>query len=288
MRDPGRHPRPGASDLDWSLTKIATDGSPERLQNAFDSALRQGADAVILNAVDRATVSKQLEEAQRKGVAFVTCCTVDATGDGILYNTSTSEQNAKIGEYLAAQVVADSGGKANTLYVNISAFQILKSLGTSFESSYKRFCAGCAYASIDIPAASLGKDTPDRIVSYLRSHPKVDHVALSVSNALGAGLPAALQAAGLAGKVKIVGQSADTQTYHDIEAGQVKAVVPFDYYTVDYLMLDALARHFAGVPIKETAPPLWLMTKSTLPSTTDKLFPVVENYRDEFKQAWGR
>ena len=278
----------GAADLGWSLTKIATDGSPERLQNAFDSALRQGADAVILNAVDRATVSKQLEEAQRKGVAFVTCCTVDATGDGILYNTSTSEQNGRIGEFLAAQVVADSAGKANTLYVNISAFQILKSLGDSFESSYKRYCPGCTYASIDIPVASLGKDTPDRIVSYLRSHPDVDHVALSVSNALGAGLPAALQAAGLAGKVKIVGQSADTQTYHDIEAGQIKAVVPFDYYTVDYLMLDALARHFAGAPVQETAPPLWLMTKSTLPSTTDKLFPVVENYRDEFKQAWGR
>ena len=106
--------------------------------------------------------------------------------------------------------------------------------------------------------ASLGKDTPDRIVSYLRSHPDVDHVALLGQQRARRRAPAALQAAGLAGKVKIVGQSADTQTYHDIEAGQIKAVVPFDYYTVDYLMLDALARHFAGAPVQETAPPLWL------------------------------
>jgi ABC-type sugar transport system substrate-binding protein len=278
----------GAADLGWTFSKIATDGSPERLQGAFETALRQGADAVILNAVNRATVAKQLAEAQRKGVAFVTCCTVDSTGDGILYNTSTSAQNAKIGEYLAGQVVADGHGKANTLYVNISAFQILKALGTSFERSYKQLCPGCGYASIDIPIASLGKDTPDRIVSYLRSHPQVDHVALSVSNALGAGLPAALQAAGLADKVEIVGQGADTQTYHDLAAGQITAVVPFDYYTVDYLMLDALARHFAGAPIKETAPPLWIMTKGNAPGGTDKLFPVVAGYRDQFKQAWGR
>jgi ribose transport system substrate-binding protein len=278
----------GAADLGWRYSKIPTDGSPERLQSAFETALRQGADAVILNAVNRATVAKQLAEAQRKGVAFVTCCTVDSTGNGILYNTSTSAQNARIGEYLAGQVVADGHGRANTLYVNISAFQILKALGTSFESAYKRLCPSCGYASIDIPIASLGKDTPDRIVSYLRSHPQVDHVALSVSNALGAGLPAALQAAGLAGKVKIVGQGADTQTYHDLQDGQITAVVPFDYYTVDYLMLDALARHFAGAPIKETAPPLWIMTKRNAPGATDRLFPVVAGYRQQFKQAWGK
>ena len=75
---------------------------------------------------------------------------------------------------------------------------------------------------------------------------------LSVSNALGAGLPAALRAAGLADKVKIVGQSGDTQTFQDLKAGNIEAVVPYDYYSVDYLMLDALARHFAGVPAART------------------------------------
>jgi ABC-type sugar transport system substrate-binding protein len=262
-------------------------GSPEQLQNAFQTAMRQGANAIILNAVDRATLSKQIAEAKQKGVAFVTSSSVDPVGDGILYNTSTSEQNARIGEYMAAQVVAESKGKADTLYVNISAFQILKTLGTSYQASLKKFCSDCGYASIDIPLASLGKDAPDRIVSYLRSHPKVNYVVLSVSNALGAGLPAALRAAGLGDKVKVIGQGADTQTFQDIQSGQIKAVVPFDYYAVDYLMLDALARHFAGVPVQATAPPLWIMTEKNLPATTDKIFPIVESYRDQFKKLWG-
>jgi ribose transport system substrate-binding protein len=278
----------GAADLGWTASAVGTDGSPEQLQNAFESALRQGADAVILNAVNRAMVSKQIEQAKRKGVAFVTCCTVEATGDGILYNASTKEQSARIGEHLAADVVAESSGKANTLYVNISAFQILQTLGQQFKSSYTKFCPECEYASIDIPLAALGKDAPNRIVSYLRSHPNVDYVVLSVSNALGAGLPAALRVAGLADKVKVVGQSADSGTFQDIRGGRVKAVVPFDYYAVDYLMLDALARHFAGVPIEQIHPPLWIMTKDNLPNTTAKVFPLVESYRDEFKQAWGK
>jgi ABC-type sugar transport system substrate-binding protein len=283
----GQIVKQGAADLGWTATTIGTDGSPEQLQNAFKTAMRQGANAIILNAVDRATLSKQIAEAKQKGVAFVTSSSVDPVGDGILYNTSTSEQNARIGEYMAAQVVAESKGKADTLYVNISAFQILKTLGTSYQASLKKFCPDCGYASIDIPLASLGKDAPDRIVSYLRSHPQVNYVVLSVSNALGAGLPAALRAAGLGDKVKIIGQGADTQTFQDISSGQIKAVVPFDYYAVDYLMLDALARHFAGVPVQATAPPLWIMSQKNLPATTDKIFPIVESYRDQFKKLWG-
>jgi ABC-type sugar transport system substrate-binding protein len=279
----------GAKLLGWTAETIGTDGSPEQLQNAFQTALRQGADGVILNAVTRSVVAKQLEEAEKQGVPFVTLSSVEKTGDGILANIADTRNSGRIGELLAAQIVSESGGDANTLYVNISAFQILKSLGDQFESSYKKYCPDCDYGTIDIPVTSLGKDAPDRIVSYLRSHPQVNHVVLSVSNALGAGLPAALKAAGLADKVKIIGQSGDSQTFQDLQAGNIKAVVPYDYYTVDYLMLDALARHFAGVPVEDQSPPLWIVTPENMPEgATEGLFPVVENYEEEFKKAWGK
>ena len=279
----------GAADLGWTASTIGTDGSPEQLQNAFETALRQGADGVILNAVNRDAVAKQIEKAEQQGVAFVTCCSIESEGDGILRNVAGKENSGKIGENLAAEVVADSNGKADTLYVNISAFQILQTLGSQFETSYKEFCPECTYGSLDIPVTSLGKDAPDRIVSYLRSHPQVNYVVLSVSNALGAGLPAALKAAGLADKVKLVGQSGDTLTFQDMAAGNIESVVPFDYYSVDYLMLDALARHFAGVPVEQAQPPTWIVKPDNMPAeATEGLFPVVESYRDEFKQIWGK
>jgi ABC-type sugar transport system substrate-binding protein len=278
----------GASVLGWTAETIGTDGSPEQLQNAFETALRQGADAVILNAVTRSVVAKQIEAAEKQGVAFVTASSVEKTGDGILANIADTRNSGRIGENLAAQIVADSGGDANALYVNISAFQILHTLGQQFESSYKKYCPDCGYGSIDIPVTSLGRDAPDRIVSYLRSHPDVNYVMLSVSNALGAGLPAALKAAGLGDKVKIIGQSADSQTFQDLQAGNIKAVVPFDYYTVDYLMLDALVRHFAGEAPQDKFPPLWMVTPDNMPAgATDGLFPVVEDYQEQFKKVWG-
>jgi ABC-type sugar transport system substrate-binding protein len=279
----------GAALLGWTVETIGTDGSPEQLQNAFETALRQHADGVILNAVTRSVVAKQLEEAKKQGVPFVTLSSVEKTGDGILANIADTRNSGRIGELLGAEIVSDSGGDANTLYVNISAFQILKALGDQFKSSYKKYCPDCEYGSIDIPAASLGKDAPDRIVSYLRSHPQVNYVVLSVSNALGAGLPAALRAAGLADKVKIIGQSGDTQTFQDLQAGNIAAVVPYDYYAVDYMMLDALARHFAGVPVADQSPPLWIVTRENMPQEATKgLFPIVPNYQEQFKKVWGK
>ena len=101
----------GAADLGWTASTIGTDGSPEQLQNAFETALRQGADGVILNAVNRDAVAKQIEKAEQQGVAFVTCCSIESEGDGILRNVAGKENSARIGTNLAAQIVADRAAR---------------------------------------------------------------------------------------------------------------------------------------------------------------------------------
>jgi ABC-type sugar transport system substrate-binding protein len=275
-----------ATKLGWSSQTIATDGSPQQIQNGFETALRSGADGIILNATTRAAVAKQLKAAQAKKVAFVGCCSTEKVGPDYLYNTGTPEQNTKIGTYLAALIASDSGGKANTLYVDIPAFTILASLGTSLQQEYSAYCPGCAFAKIGVPLPRLA-DATNIIVSYLRSHPKVNYVALSVTDALGTGLPAALKAAGLT-KVKIVGQGGDPTAFQAIAQGQILGLVPFDYYNVDYQMVDALARHFAGAKVEQTRPPLWLVTKDNLPSNYTKIFPDVDNFESQFMKIWGK
>jgi ABC-type sugar transport system substrate-binding protein len=276
-----------AGHLGWTSQTISTDGSPAQIQNGFNTALRNDADAVIVNAQTREGIAQQLEQAKAKGVAYVGCCSTDKVGDGYLYNTSTPEQNANIGKYLAAAIATDAGGKdASTLYVDIPAFTILGALGDSFKKDYERLCKGCKYAKIDIALPQLA-NAPNTIVSYLRSHPDTKYVALSVTDALGTGLPAAMKAAGLT-DIKIVGQGGDPTAFQALAQGDMLALVPFDYYNVDYQMVDALARHFAGEPIEHTAPPLWMMTKDNLPSDSTKLFPNVESYKDQFLKLWGK
>ena len=38
-------------------------------------------------------------------------------------------------------------------------------------------------------------------------------------------------------------------------------------------MLDALARHFAGVPVEQAQPPMWIVTADNMPAeATEELF----------------
>jgi ribose transport system substrate-binding protein len=275
-----------AKSLGWTSSTVNTDGSPQQLQAAMESAIRTGASAIILNALSRSVVEPQIQQAKAKGIPVVTCCSIDKIGNGLVYNTSTNAQNTTIGKYLAAWVVADSQGAANSLYVNISAFQILGGLGVSYRSWLKKWCPACGSDTIDIPLSGLN-DVPNTIVSYLRSHPDTNYVTLSVMSLQAPGLNAALRAAGLSGKVKIIGQGPDVPQIQEIRAGTLHAGVPFDYYVVDYLMVDALARTFARVKVPSTPPPFWLVTKANAPNVTT-IFPVVTTYKPQFLTLWGK
>jgi ABC-type sugar transport system substrate-binding protein len=246
--------------------------------------------SIVLNAADPSALGKAISDATAKGVQFVTCCSLAKQGQDVLFNTGTPEQNAPIGNILASKVVADSNGKADTVYVNVSAFAILAAVGTEFEKKYKQYCPDCKFGKIDIPLTSLGKDASDRIVSYLRSHPSVNYVVLSESGSLSAGLPAALQAAGLGSKVKVIGQGGNQQTYQDVKSGKIVGVTPSSLYGYDYSMFDALARKWAGQEVLETTPEFWFMTSSLVPpaATAGPAFPIVQDYQAQWAKLWGK
>ena len=272
--------------LGWTASTIATDGSPTQIQAAYETAIRQGVDAIVTTAASRTMLEAQIPKLKAKGIVIANASSTDPVAPPFIYNTSTVAQNGRIGKYMAAEIVADSNGKANTLYVNLPAYTILAALGKSFEQVYTQLCPSCGYASMDVSLPQLA-DAPNRIVSYVRSHPSINYLALSVADALDNGLPAALAAAGL-GHVKIVGEGGGPTSFSYLANGQEQALVPFDYFASDFQMMDALARHFAGVPIQMTALPLWLVTKSNLPAEHTELFPNVLDYKSQFLKRWGK
>ncbi len=275
-----------AKALGWSASTISTSGTPSSVQAAYTTALRQGVDAIVTTAALRAEIASVIPQLDAKKIVISDASSTDPVAPPFIYNTSTLSQNTRIERDLAAEVVADSKGKADTLYVNIPEFTILAPLGPAYQQYYKQLCPSCGYASINVPIAQLAT-APNQIVSYLRSHPSVNYVNLSVADELDHGLPAALAAAGLS-NVKIVGQGGGPTDFQYLADGQELALVPYDYYSVDYQMVDALARHFAGAPVQLTAPPLWMVTKANLPSAHSNLFPDIADYQSQFMKLWGR
>src|SRR4051812_8972735 len=110
----------GADLLGWDVTVIGTDGTPEKVINAMESALRKGTDAIMTTAADKDALAKGLADAKKANVPVVTCCSLGAAGESSDYtfNIGSPDQAAVIGDVLAAKTVEDSGGKANALYAN--------------------------------------------------------------------------------------------------------------------------------------------------------------------------
>ena len=253
------------------------------------SAIRSGANGIILNAVPISEFKPELQQAVAKGILFEECCTTDPVGNGLMYVTVTPSDDGTVGQVLGAWVANDSNGTGQALWVQLP-IPILEPMAVQFKAGAPEVLRR------GLPVQRTGRpdhghrhpDHHSRSLTFLRSHPAVKYVGLSVDGALGVGLPAALKLAGISG-VKVVGEGGTPQIFQYIADGDPEWLsVPFDYYTTDYQMLDAFARKWAGVPVVAPAPwDWWLMTKSDLPSSST-LFPVVASYQADFLKLWGK
>lgn len=272
--------------LGWNFTSIANDGTPEKIKAAWSQILRTKPDAVLYTATPVEAFKNELAEAEKLGIEVAACCTTDGVGGGLDFVIGTPAQSERPGEIMANWVVDDSEGKGSAVFVNLSAFEIIQAIKTGFDRAIDENCPACEVNELDIPITALGKDVPDRIVSFLRANPDTKYVVLSVDGALGAGLPAALKAAGL-NDVTVIGEGPDENTLQYIANGQQQATITFPYYEEMFSMVDAMARKFAGVPLEEEVTvPDWIVSKDNLPQD-DAIFPLVEDVKEQYFALWG-
>ncbi|MFJ2961334.1 sugar ABC transporter substrate-binding protein [Streptomyces collinus] len=276
-----------AEELGWQVKQIATQGTPESVQAAYEQAVRDKPDAVVASGFPRAVYAKQLAQLKAAGIPVIQSNADDVTGEGVSLLKNGPKDVGVQGEMLASWVVSNSGAKADTVYFDLPAYTILKPVKDSFAAKYKEWCDGCALDNVDVPITAVGKDMPDRVVSYLRSHPNVTHVVFSLG-LLNVGVPAALKTAGITGK-RIVVNVGDAQNYQYIEGGLTDGAMALNSHETAWLQADALARHFTGGTMavdQKAALPNMLVTKDNLPSA-DGDFPIVEDYEKQFKALWG-
>lgn len=277
----------GAKELGWKVKQIATQGTPESVQAAYEQAVRDKPDAVIGSGFPRAVYAKQLAQLKAAGVPVLQSNADDVAGDGISLLKNGPKDVGVQGEMLASWVVSHSGAKSDTVYFDLPAYTILKPVKDSFAAKYARWCPTCELDSVDVPITAVGKDMPDRVVSYLRSHPKVTYVVFSLG-LLNVGVPAALKTAGITGK-HIVVNVGDAQNYQYIQSGLTDGAMALNSHELAWLQVDALARHFTGQSMavdQKAVLPNVLVTKDNLPSA-DGDFPLVQDYEAQFKALWG-
>ena len=278
----------GAKTLGWTVRQITTNGTEQSVQAAWNQAVRDHPDAVVASGFPRSVFSTQLAQLKAMNIPVVESSTADVPGDGISMLIAGPQADETNGKIMASWVTTDGNGSADTVYFNLPTYSILQPILDGFSRNYRQWCAGCGLDTVNVPITAIGKDLPDTVVSYLRSHPQVNHVVFALG-LMNVGVPAALAAAGLAGRVHVVVNVGDAENYSYISAGRSQAAVAFDNQLSAWTQVDALARFFTGGSMsadQNATLPLMLVTKDNLVSTQAD-FPLVADFQAQVKQLWG-
>jgi ABC-type sugar transport system substrate-binding protein len=232
-----------AKALGWDPAVItynsATPG--QAVQQAIDAGYKY----IATTSIALSTITPQVQEAKARGVALFGAYT-DDTPNGVQNGLYGVAQNGagdlKTGAMMADWLIANSGGHANAVYVDIPLYPSLVGQGQGAQAEFSKLCQGCAFATLPVSVTQLGAgQVPAAVVAYLRSHPSVNYVYLSFQD-LDAGVAAAIRAAGLASKVKIVGTEGQASQLQEVVNGQeaMWSVLPEPY--VMWVVVDWMAR----------------------------------------------
>jgi ribose transport system substrate-binding protein len=285
-----------AKALGWDPAVItynsATPG--QAVQQAIDAGYKY----IATTSITLSTITPQVQEAKAKGVALFGAYTDDTPGgtqNGLYGVAQNGAGDLKTGAMMADWLIANSGGHANVVYVDIPLYPSLVGQGKGAEAEFSKLCPGCAFATLPVSVTQVGAgQVPAAIVAYLRSHPDVNYLYLSFQD-LDAGVAGAVRAAGLAGKVKIIGTEGQASQLQEMVNGQeaMWSILPEPY--VMWVVVDWMAR------LSENA-----LSPSSLSATDEGVAFIVDtpanasaqlkanggnwpgpaNYQSQFKQLW--
>ena len=196
-------------------------------------------------------------------------------------------QDALMGKITADYFVSDSGSKGNAVIEHVPAYPILDGFTTGFANEVKAQCPGCKLTTtnITIPDLVAGKVSSD-LVSALRSNPSANYLVFD-DGPFADGVTSALSAAGLNGKVKIIGEAADQAGIAALKNGSEAAWTGFDPGYQAYEDMDIAFRDAEGATIplsQEAQQPTQLLTKDTIGSTTNWSAPT--DAQAQFLKLW--
>jgi len=253
----------------WTYSQISYDPANIGSFNAaIDTALTKHPDYVAEAGLP--VTSQALQKVQSAGAKWVITAVCPVTVKPPIIGASNGCSNdAEMGRVLAYYFVSDSGGKGNAIIEHVAAYPVLTAFTDAFTATVKSLCPSCKTQIVDItiPDLSAGK-IPSRMVSALKTNPDANYMVFDYGP-FAEGINSALNAAGLGGKVKIIGQAADAGAIAALKSGQQAAWTGFDPGYQPYAMFDAMFRDQAGLPINQTEQalqPTQILTKSNINS----------------------
>lgn len=279
--------------LGWNLEVVSwsTDAAA-----AFQQAIDLGVDYVALTGTAPALVQDQIDAAAEAGIGFFSCFdTADPGGEENNIWVQCGDEAGVIaaGELIANAIIADSGGTANALMVNIPDFAVLVDEQNGSQAAYDANCPGCTFNVLDLTLDQLlAGEAPGAVLASIQNDPTIDYVHFAFDGLAG-GMSSVLADAELLEGLNLVGVDYNGAILQEIVDGTMQfwTTNPKEYSA--WLMVDGMARHSIGQENTEERANATLPT--FLVNTAEVAEPLIatdgwtgpEGMADQFKALWG-
>jgi ABC-type sugar transport system substrate-binding protein len=282
----------GAKLLGWNVIRQPVGTGPEDPQKAFDAALDQHPDAVLVSGNPSATFRAQLDRANQLGIPVLISDNGEPTGTNgtaVTISLDDFDQTGLWGQ-MNADYAASQGAK-HVLVVDLSLYPILHAWTEGVQNELKKVAPDTKVTTIDPQVTDLvGGNIPNLIVSEIQKSPDIDWVVLSLGD-MTTGLDAALRAAQIE-NVHIGGESASTANVQALQQGTEDAWTGFAAEIHGMYRIDALARLFNGedpTKVDYSELPTQLLTPDNIkdaPLDSEGYYVGVPDYSKHFEGIW--
>jgi ribose transport system substrate-binding protein len=235
----------GAHMLGWTVKKVEVGSTAEGPQQAFSAALQLHPDAILVSGNPEATLRAQMTLAAQAGIPVL----MSDNGDPVAYTGSTytigldSDSQTALWGKMTADYAACNGAK-HVLVVDLPLYPILHAYSQGVVSEMAKIAPNVKTTVLTTQITDLtGGKISSQVISQIQRNPDINWVLFCLGD-MTTGLAAALRDAGLAGKVKIGGESASTANVQALKAGTDAAWTGFAAQIHGMYRIDALARIF--------------------------------------------
>jgi len=254
-------------------------------------AIESGADAIVLNAVDPKAVAQPLADAKAAGIPVITMFEADPSQplpDGVVGRADFSY--IKAGELLAAWTAADSGGDANTVFIQSSDAPSQAAELQGFEDAYEKYCPECKLEVKDVAVGDWQTRLAPTVRSALLADPEITHVIPSYDGMLLNVVPAIQQT----GKdVHVASLNATPAVMEFLTSDRIQMEIGESNPWLAWAAVDQTLRAITDTePVQDENVPLRVFTQENFPSEVGSAKDPSTWYGDadfkaEYRKLWG-
>jgi ribose transport system substrate-binding protein len=301
---PAQAAKEAADALGWKTTIYDSKGLPSNYTIGVSNAIANGANGIILVAIDCSYVKNQLQLAKSKGIAvsevYAFDCSETNPGQPSLFSADlsfgTRWKNLEVaweqwGSDTAAYAIKGTNGNANTLELNTNQIAVLVSYDKGFEDRMA-LCTSCKVtkAAWDVVTAQ----TPAAITALIQNanlkNPGINSAVFG--STVTSGFNQGIRALGAKSKtMTVVGGLGLQDEFNLIKEGDagLTATTAWPQQWIGYAAVDSINSVLGNRKTDDEGIGWQIVDKDTLPTihVTNGIWNGVDNFRDLYKKRWG-